>query len=281
MSNTPPAFTRTAADIVAEVLMTRSAFSGAIVLVEGATDSRFLRRHLLIDQIQLIICYGKQTAIAAMAQMASLPLSGYLAVVDRDFDDHKGIYPGPFVFYTYTHDTETLLLSVRLETVLSELAEKHRVDAFEAAVGSTRSALLQRAEAFSRLRYLNEVNPAFGIGVDGFSPWKYVDQRTWILDEHALNLDFSAACGHSLQRLAVYFASLPDLRNWVSVQGHDTLAILSIGLRHVLGSGKQVSENQLSSALRLAFTEIDFQGTKLYGDLRLWQDSNGIPLLAS
>jgi hypothetical protein len=269
MSILSPVFTRTASDIVAEVLMTRSAFSGAIVLVEGSTDSRFLKRHLLTDDAQIAICGGKQTALVAMQRMAVLPIAGYLAVVDKDFDHHRGVVPGQNIFFTDTHDTETLLLSARLDTVLIEVGDEGKLDRFQAATnGTIASAVLARAEVFSRLRFLNDVHPGFRVSMDAFSPWKYIDVANWLVDEQRLHTDFAAGCGHTYTTLLVLLGSLPSLRSWIDAQGHDVLTILSIGLRQVLGNGKQVSETQLLSSLRLAFSETDFSKTMLYGNFK-------------
>jgi len=274
-----PAFTRTASDVVAEVLMTRSAFTGPIVLVEGSPDSRFLKRHIL-PVVQITICGGKQTALVAMAQMSGFAVSGCLAVVDRDFDDHKGILPGANVFYTDTHDTETMLLASRLETLLNELGDERKLNAFRQTYGDLGYSLLERAQKFSKLRFLNEVVPAFYIGMGPYTPWKYIDQATWLVDDLSLNGDFASSCGHSHEQLLALIAALPPLNSWKDAQGHDTLAILSIGLRQVLGNGTQVGESQLSSSLRLAFTEDDFRQTVLYSDLRNWEQATGLNVVA-
>ena len=274
-----PAFTRTASDIVAEVLMTRSAFSGPIVLVEGSPDSRFLKRHLL-SIAQLTMCGGKQTAIVAMTNMATMGIQGCIAIVDRDFDDHRAANPPANVYYTDTHDTETLLLASRLDTVLHELGDEAKLRAYKAVNGDMAGSVLDRAEKFGRLRYLNEVAPAFYIGMGPFSPWKYIDQGTWMVDEPRLNTDFATSCGHPTAHVLALIGGLPPLNTWKDAQGHDTLAIISIGLRQVLGNGTQAGEPVLSSSLRLAFTEDDFRQTQLYADLRIWEQASGMNVLA-
>ena len=277
--STLPAFTRTATDIVAEVLMTRSAFSGVILLVEGPSDSRFLKRHILANNSQITICGGKQTALSAMTQMNGMALTGYLAVLDRDFDDHKGILPGRSVFYTDTHDIETLLLSVHLHTLLAELGDEQKIEIFEQQTNQAiAAAVLERAEAFGKMRFLSEVKPALKIGMGSFSPWKYIEVRSWTLDEIKLQTDYAAACGRTHQAVLALLAVLPPLKTWRDAHGHDALAILSIGLRQILG-GRQVSEDQLCSYLRLAFNEYDFRQTQLYADLKSWQEAIGLPFL--
>lgn len=261
--------------------MTRAAFLGAIVLVEGPTDSRFLKRHLIAGKTQITICGGKQTALSAINQMAAFPLAGYLAVVDRDFDDHRGLPAIHNVFLADAHDTETMLLSARLQTVAEEVGDQQKIDNFQAKTGRALSdAVLERVEGFTKLRFLNEVRPAFQISMDRFSPWKYTDSATWKVDESALQVDFAAICGKPHAELQVLLASLPPLASWRDSQGHQSLAILSIGLRNVLGNDRQVSENQLCSSLRFAFSEQDFQKTELYGQLKGWEDLTGLPLLS-
>jgi hypothetical protein len=274
-----PAFTRTASDVVAEILMTRTAFVGPIVLVEGSTDSRFLKRHLL-PIVQLTICGGKQTALIAVSRIVSLSVNGCLAVLDRDFDDHKGIILEPNIVYTDTHDTETLLLSFRLETLLNELGDERKLAAFRNSHGDLTNSVLERAAIFGRLRYVNEVQPAFHIGMDQFTPWRYMDHATWLVKEPELVGDFAGLCGYTHEQIRALLKVLAHLKTWKDVQGHDAIKIISIGLRQVLGNGNPVGEHQLATSLRLAFTEEDFKRTQLYVDIKGWEEKSSLTVLA-
>jgi hypothetical protein len=191
------------------------------------------------------------------------------------------VVPSSTIFYTDTHDLETLLLSKRLHTLLGEVAAATKVEAFEQSEGcAVAAALIRRAEAFSKLRFLNDVRPGLGVGMDSFSPWKYIDTGSWAVDEIRLQTDFAAACGHTHASLLALLGGIPQLNSWRDVQGHDALTILSIGLRQKLGDGKQVGEKQLCSSLRLAFSEEDFKSTRLYIDLKNWEQTRSLSFLS-
>jgi hypothetical protein len=273
---------RTANDIVAEVLMTRTDFSGAIVLVEGPSDSRFLRRHIDPVSTQITICGGKYNAVSAVVLLAATSEMGYLALVDRDFDDHLSVVRPPGVFVTDTHDIETMMLSARLDTLVEELGDSAKLERFKAANGcSLAEALLARCEWFAPIRFANEVQPGYGLDLSNLSPWKYTESGSWVLDEGSLVSDIAGLCGVAAGDLMTQLRLLPDLRSWKGARGHDAMALLSIGLKKVLGNGKQVGEQILASHLRLAFTESDFASTALYADLKAWEVSAGMTLLAS
>lgn len=271
-------FTRNAGDVIAEIAMTRTAFIGAVVLVEGPTDSRFVSRHLNTALAQVVICGGKQVVLAAVSGLSAVGLSGCVGMIDLDFDHYFRPTSLPNVVVTDTHDIETLLLSVRLQIILGEYGDKDKIEA-AAAGHDLADALIARAAVFARLRYLNEVAPQFGIAFDSFSPWKYIDVTTWTLDESRLHSDFASTCKIAASDLPAMLATVPNLQTWRDVQGHDSLAILSIGFRQALGSGKQVSEAGLLTALRLAFSESDFLATQLYASFKSWESSpDGLPL---
>ena len=108
-----------------------------------------------------------------------------------------------------------------------------------------------------------------------FKPWKYIDVATWEVNSTQLHADFASACVTSSAQIQTLILGLPNLQTWKDVQGHDALAVLSIGLRRVLGNGVQVSEHSLCSALRLAFSEDDFRATSLYAGLAAWSIATG------
>ena len=276
----PAAFQRTAADLTAEVLMVRAAFTGTIVLVEGPTDSRFIKRYLLARSAQVTICGGKTTLLAAMSQLSSVQVGDYFALADKDFDDRLGIAPPSRVYRTDTHDLETLLLSFALDAVLAEFSDVDKLDAFCSAKGKPiLEILIDIGEVFSGIRYINEVAPRLSANMDNLSPWKYCDLDTLALDEGSFLSDYASRSGQTIAALQTMRAGLPKLRSWNDLRGHDMLAVLSLGLRRALGTGKQVSEENLSSALRLAFTEAFLKQTSLYLQIKGFEATIGYAIL--
>ena len=279
MANILPALSRTASDVVAEIKMTRTAFAGAIILCEGPSDSRFFMRHLKPGCTQITICGGKQTVLGATTLLTTLGISGFLAIVDRDFDDHRGVNFNPPIFVTDTHDIETMMLEKRIDTLLMEVGDPPKIRQFEILHGTVISdALLAKCESFAKIRFVNDVQPGLGMDLTGLSAWKYTDIHTWVVDEAALTRVIATLSGRTVDETLQLLATVPALKSWKDARGHDAMALLSIGLRKVLGGGKQVSENQLAGNLRLAFSETDFAATKLYRALKDWETATGLPL---
>ena len=234
MKTIPSAFIKTPPEVAAEVLMTRAAFHGVILLVEGPSDSKFFQRHTVSSNTQIAICGGKNTVLGAMALLSTHTLSGLCAVIDRDYEGYRGTTPGPSIFWTDAHDLETQMLSGRLMTVVDELGDVWKIEAFQMVNGNIEQALLAKCEIFSRLRYMNELAPAFCLDFKSFTPWKYIALDTWAVDEVRLLNDFRACCPCSHSEFEQHLTAVPQLASWAGAHGHDALAILSIGIRRVL-----------------------------------------------
>jgi len=113
----------TANDIANTVRLTRTLFTGVIVITEGATDVRVYQRFFSKTHCQLVPSNGKQNAIDATVILNGEHFAGLFTIVDADFDHLESINPiSPNIFYTDLHDLETMILSSSsLDDVLGEL----------------------------------------------------------------------------------------------------------------------------------------------------------------
>ena len=103
--------TRTVGDVVAEILMSRANFSGAHLLLEGDTDSKFWGRRIEKTLCQVVIAGGKTTVIGAVVRANAIPIAGVLGIVDDDHDSLCSVAIGPQnVFVTDARDVDTMLL---------------------------------------------------------------------------------------------------------------------------------------------------------------------------
>ncbi|ORC44460.1 hypothetical protein B2G74_33175 [Burkholderia sp. A27] len=270
--------TRSSDDIVAEVEMSRTNFEGSFLLVEGASDSRFFKRHVSGDCAELVICSGKLPAVGAINALNARNFAGALAVVDDDFDTATGVPATVNLLKTDTHDIETLLLSSpALEHLLREKGDPARIARFEETTGtSVVDSLVERASVFGCLRFLNDGPTCFRTEMDkAFRPWKFFDVSAWKLDTDALRLAYANAVGISETDLATLLGTIPEMPIWNLVHGHDALVILAIGLREVLGAC-QCTEADLGSWLRLAYSKAEFDKTALRADMVRWESSSNV-----
>jgi hypothetical protein len=63
---------------------------------------------------------------------------------------------------------------------------------------------------------------------------------------------------------------------WQICSGHHLISILSVGLRRAIGSKKpnDITSDILERSLRLAYEQVYFQRTQLYGAIALWETNH-------
>ena len=128
--------TRTIGDVVSEILMSRTIFSGSLLVIEGDTDSKFFSRRIDKSHCQVIVAGGKFTVLGVVDRAYHVGQYGVLGSVDDDFDSLDGL-PLPInIVRTDGRDLECLLLkSPALEIVTSELTDHVKLAAFETTEG--------------------------------------------------------------------------------------------------------------------------------------------------
>lgn len=270
-----PMITRTVGDVVAELLMSRSAFQGSLLILEGDSDSKFFSRRIAKQSCQIVIAGGKITVIGAIIRIYQIGQAGILGVIDDDYDSQRGIpVPSPHIVRTDSRDIETMLIrSCALEVVLNEFGDQAKITAFELAESATvREALVLRSLIFGKLRLLNEQNQ-WNFEFGSLSPWRFADVESWKIDEVAVIEFVSAALGKTKEALSGALAALDVADPFVVLHGRDTANILAIGLRSRLGS-QQHPVDRVCQFLRLAFDDATAAGTMLFQNIRAWENAN-------
>lgn len=270
-----PFVTRSVGDVVAEILMSRTAFSGSLMVLEGDSDSKFFSRRLSRDHSQIVVAGGKQTVCGAVLGVYGKGQSGVLGVVDDDYDSICGVpIPSKHIVCAETRDIEVLLLaSPALELVVNELGTLAKIRLFEKTHGTTvREALVTRSLVFGKLRWLDRQN-AWKLKFDNCSPWRFGDVSNWAIDEVSLIAHVSQELKMLPSDLAALLAATPAVNANIVLHGRDTINVLSMGLRGTLGN-QQHSEEKICQALRLAFDDAMAAGTLLFQRIKKWETEN-------
>ena len=262
--------------LVAEIKMRRTLHDGSFLVVEGKDDGRFWepRCH---DSCRLIDGKGKPNVVHGLQRLDEIDFRGVLGVVDSNHDHLQGVpLPSANLVATDAHDLECLLCrSPALERVLAEYGDADKIARFEQGHGmDVRTALLDRGLAFGRLRWAaRRFEPSLGLG--NIKPRRFVDERTWLVDDEQLLHMASSSAQVDAQVLQREVTQLPHTDPWHIVQGHDLIEILRIGLRGVLGSLQaSTGVGAIARLLRQAMDMQDLQSTGLWEDMRRWEQSN-------
>jgi hypothetical protein len=272
-----PDFEKSPGVVESEVLMTRAARMGTILLVEGPDDARFWR-YRVEGNCTIIHTSGKPNLEMTMLRLNGKGTAGVLGIVDDDHDSLRGIKVAcSNIVRTDAHDLECMLLRANaLERILAEFGAPNLITAFEAREGCTvGEALVKRALPFGRLRLLSAIN---GWGLDfkrQLSVGRFLPRSSWVLEEVALkSTTLANGCPLDMAGLDRALLQVSQLDSWYVCHGHDFVDILAIGLHKVLGSVSGVGARQIGSVLRSAVDRTVLASCGLCTDILDWQTNN-------
>lgn len=257
------------------VRMIRNAFPGSILVLEGEDDRRFWQRRIDKASCQCALAGAKNTLLLAVQRLDETGFHGALGVIDADLDHLESRLPSSRnILATDTVDLEAMLLrSTALDGVLAEMGDPAKIEAFERRVGhSVRTALLDRALSYGRLRWASE-RSGLKIPVEKLSPYKYTPEETWTLDHEVLFQDAAAHTNNlSPNDLRSHIASLPAHDPWSVVHGKDMVRILDIGLKRVLGNGSHAEH--VARLLRQGIDSAELHRTSIGLGITDWERKN-------
>lgn len=271
---------KTPAIIVAEIRMMSSNFRGAHFLVEGDDDSKFWKSRVSKTRTSIVICEGKQNLLGARNLINNDELSHVTGVYDADFDRMLGnTQCHNMLAATDENDLEvTLAASEALHTLLHEYADEKLINDFENAEGTTVAAHLDRLSCeFGRLRLLSLVRN-HQVDFDDLSPYRFVSCDDWSLDLVGLRSEYAKLAGVSVETVSTELeAHTPTVNMWGLSQGHDTVRILAQGLKKRIGR-RQISEQDITRVLRIAYSKEMLQKSKMYGSLKAIERLFPVPI---
>lgn len=262
-------------EVVAEALMTRTVFTGTLLIVEGDDDSRFFRGRIKKDACNLIIAGGKPAVVGGIERLDAQHFRGALGVCDDDcasLDAHRAASPNLVI--TEWRDLDTFLVqSPALESVLAEYGDKSAIQKLESSHGPVRDNLTRLALPFGRLRWLS-TREALGVDFEKLKPFRFI-KPDWSFNEDDLTSAAAAQLRADPQDIKIRVAALPVVNPWLACQGHDLLAVLAIGLDKggVLGSTRPGSKT-IASTLRAALDSAHWLTSHLATEIRRWEAAN-------
>lgn len=265
------AWQRTPHDLLAELIMVSTNHTGAVLIVEGSTDERFLSVRT-DPTVYFTIANGRDVCIALIHLLNSTPRPfRYLAIIDEDY---QWLAPesADNLVHTDTRDLESILIrSPAVDAALVELGDSTLVRSFVEATGAPiSSALLERATFFGRVRTLGFLKG--DVSLSTMKPARFA-RPDWSYDQEAC-ADYCVQIGLADSREALILAAsaLAAPSDWHFARGHDLVDILLGGLIYRFG-GKACSKPVLESLLRQSLQHADFKETALYRRVEEWENA--------
>lgn len=262
-------------EVEAEVLMSRTAFNGAFLIVEGTDDSRFFCGRVDESVCEIVIAGGKPAVVGGVERLNNKAFCGALGIVDDDCDsvDGRHLVLSNLIATSDARDLDALLIwSPALERVLAEYADMGRVRKL-GGIQSVHERLVELALPFGSLRRWSYA-ASVGLDFKSLRPFRFVTPN-WTMDPTELYLAAAAqlACEH--RSLVSEVDRLPRVEPRLICHGHDLIAILAIGLTKggILGSASPGSDT-IASALRLALDSTSWRTSRLAQNIVGWEASN-------
>jgi hypothetical protein len=275
----------TGEDVAAEAKMVRSAFKGAILLVEGDKDVLFFERFTDSDDCILIPSRGKENLLHAIQILESERFRGAVGIVDADLWNILGQdCPSQNICITDHHDIEIMVLdSDALIHILREYGSPEKIKDFKRVHDSKdiRQALYNAVVPIGILRLISQ-KQELGLNFKGLKYDRIIDRDRLevVIDKlipTVLSMSgFPKAITEVKEKLEKESETYRNTDRRQLCCGHDVLAVLCIGLRKALGTldSKTAHPDNLDSVLRLAYDSSSLSKTELYLCIKQWETCN-------
>jgi hypothetical protein len=271
----------TATELVDEVLMTRSNWSGTILLVEGDKDVCLFERLLGAGSWRVLPSGGWETLIDALKLLEARGEQCTAGIADRDHRSVVGrLVTRQNLFYTDLHDTEIMMIeSSAFSSILREHGSQGKIRALNLGSDHIKRHVYAQARPIACLRFHSE---QLGLGYCfrelDFS--KFISKRRAeiSIDQFVAHMSGKWSRNYLLTTaiLSLGIAATDKVKEFENPSllccGHDVTAIVAIGLKGLWGThnSKEFTQDDVERALRLAYPRDEFEGTELSKALTRW-----------
>lgn len=274
---------RTAEDIANEVRMARSVTPQvAFVVLEGPSDATLFRTFCDDRNSRLIVAWGRTVAEKAIDILITDHIEGVLAIVDADFDRLRGVkWLQTNVLHSDCHDMEMMTIrSPAFEKLIAEFGSSEKIAALCSCIEELLALLLRSAAVVGYFRWLS-LEKEWSFTFEGIRFGKFVnrdnlevDVALLIREVHNHSRSWSPAASDIAPQLEELGRQKHNL--FEVCCGHDVCEIISIGLRKVLGSQKEIDSDcdNVERALRLAYGYEFLSRSELFAGLKAWEERN-------
>ncbi len=270
--------------IVNRIRLARNAeYSGSFLLVEGISDKKLFKKFCKKDACKIYFCNGRVNLLGAITNLKKSESGGVLGIADRDFAEllEYPEYDGNVIF-TDENDMEIMILcSDAFENVLREFGSQNKIKEFTETQGKqVRELVFESASFIGALRLLSQ-KKGWQLSFEGIT-YHFSNNKPFFLDESRMInqiLQHSKRRGdlsenRILEKIKKLLEKFDEKKNLCC--GHDCMVVLRGALRGKISSGNEFNKKDgvktLESVLRLAYDYDCFKRTKVYSEIREWEN---------
>ena len=246
------------------------------VLVEGTTDQNLYAK--LIDgantKVEMVHGGGINNLRKAL-EILIIESDRIIRIRDADFlhiNQQDEIIDT--LFLTDAHDAEMTLLSC--DTVFQHLVAEYLPSKY-AEFNQLRDSLLVSLAFLSGIRWLNDTEE-LNLNFNGIGMVKFYDQLNLILDKTQCLQYIESRSPNKIRTIPIQVeeieTKISDVDDYYNLNnGHDVVKAFALHIAKI--NGKGVKDDELCKALRIAYRKEDFAQTRLYRNLKNWEQQTG------
>ena len=256
------------------MLLDDDELSKLVILVEGENDIKLFERYVELSNVRFIYMGGKKYVEIGLASILESKEVKIIGIVDSDFDNIRDTKKNiEELFYTDTHDVETLILRVYgCGSVLREKL-KHKDyknfnnkeildNTMEIAkiISESRLYALDKNKSyfFKNMKYEKFINfETLKINKEKF--YEYIDSRS----KEKININ----------DINEYIIKKGDLNQWQMCSGHDITNILA---GYIKKYNKYIHFKDIESILRVSLETAIWTETELFKSILKWSEKEEI-----
>lgn len=242
------------------------------ILVEGITDQKLYSK--LIDgsnsQIQMVHGGGKNNLQDVLIELIK-ESNKVIGIRDADFLhlDNQNVTIAE-LFLTDSHDAEMMLLAC--DNVFKQVMAEYMPNQFD-EFNSFRNRLLTSLKFISGIRWLNNTED-LSLLFDGLSLTSFYDATRLTLNkikciEYIERRSSKKKRTIQAEEIELKIANISDYYNLCN--GHDVVKALALYITANTNTKKGIGDDEIAKVLRVTYRKDDFISTKLYRDLKNWE----------
>lgn len=261
--------------------MLRAASTRTMMFVEGTSDEKVFVRFVDEEKCHVLICYGRDKALQAIAILEIRKFRGVLCVIDSDFSAITNqCFASANVILTDDHDLEVMLFkSGAFDLVLDELGSRAKVKRIRGGGADPREPIWKAARIVGAFRLYSEQRN-LNLKFEGIN-FKFVDRKNLSVDTKQMIRTVYNNSKISAPVIGDVEAAIDCLRSKEHAHslmccGHDIAIIFGKALLSVLGSKSSTAADRevIERSLRLAYSGYHFKKTALFQKIREWEQKN-------
>lgn len=275
--------------IATEIEMTRAAFDGAIMVIEGNSDEKFYKKFVDENLCHIVVAHGKENAMQSIHIVNKNEFPGVLAIVDADFWRIEGLpeLQGN-IFITDTHDSEGMVFcSQAFDRIVEEYCSQRKISKYN----NLRYFIYEKSRPIGYLRLASH-RSKLGLVFNDLDYKKITDKGTISVSIDSLVNHILHLTRENMKRQAVRQVDLSSKTILESYKktirekgqyddkdlccGHDIIGLFAIGLRKLFSSLQAAIANKknIEKIFRLTYDLKDFLNTELATAIVSWERNN-------